>query len=219
MSRVFYQGVLLLLWVLVGCTGSNVTSIWKSPDAHPAEYKKLMILGIIREPDRNVRISMEKELVGGFKNLGYNAFSAYEVYGPGTFKNMTEEQANAKLSADGVDAVLTVVLLDKQKERYYVPGRVRFTPYFTYHDRFWRYYTSIYYRIDEPGYYDYSTRYFWESNFYDLSTNKLVYSVQTQSFDPQSTASLAAEYSRTIIKAMTNDKIIENKTGKMALLK
>ena len=63
-----------------------------------------MVLGIIREADRTLRESMENHLVGDLKDLGYNAFSAYQEYGPKAFDGMTEEQANKKLAADGIDA-------------------------------------------------------------------------------------------------------------------
>ena len=146
-----------------------------------------MVLGIVREADRNVRIQMENHLVGDLKDLGYNVFSAYQVYGPKMFQDMNEQQAMIKLVEDSIDAVVTIVLLDKQKERNYVPGRVMYSPYITYHRRVWGYYNSMYMRIEEPGYYEVTTKYFWESNFYDLSINKLLFSVQTQSFSPSST--------------------------------
>jgi hypothetical protein len=42
-----------------------------------------------------------------------------------------------------------------------------------------------------PGYYETNTRYFWEANLYDLGNSEMIYSIQTESFDPASTADLA----------------------------
>ena len=195
---------------------TRITSTWKSPEIAPGKYDKIMVLGIIREADRTLKQSMENHLVGDLKQLGYNAFSAYQEYGPKAFDGMNEEQANKKLAADGIDAVVTVVLLDKQKERYYVPAQVMYTPYITYHNHLWGYYHSIYTRIDGPGYYEVSTKYFWESNFYDLSINKLVYSVQTQSFESASTDKLAHEYGQKIIKSMVTDNVLPKQEIKVA---
>jgi len=200
---------------LFSCSAISVTSVWKAPDVSPKKYNKVMVLGIVREADRNVRIQMENHLVGDLKDLGYNVFSAYQVYGPKMFQDMNEQQAMIKLVDDSVDAVVTVVLLDKQRERNYVPGRVMYSPYITYHRRVWGYYNSMYMRIEEPGYYEVTTKYFWESNFYDLSINKLLFSVQTQSFSPSSTDALAHEYGQKIIQSMVKNNVLQKQEQKV----
>ena len=209
MKKTKWVGLLVMLLCIQGCATSYITSTWKASDVTVRRYNKLMILGIIREADRTLRERMENHLVGDLKDLGYNAFSAFQEYGPKAFDGMSEAQANQQLAHEGIDAVLTVVLLDKEKERYYVPGRVIYTPYFTYQDHFWAYYRSIHNRILEPDYYEVATKYFWESNLYDLASNKLVYSVQTQSFDPTSTDGMAHEYGRMIVRDMTKNNILK----------
>ena len=173
-----------------------------------------MVLGIIREADRNIRIQMENHLVDDLRNLGYNAFSAYDQYGPKTFQNMTAEQATKKLARENVDAVLTIVLLDKQRERYYMPRTIIYSPYMSYHNRVWGYYYSLNSRIEEPGYYEVTTKYFWESNFYDLAQNKLLFSVQTQFFEPSSAGDLAHEYGQKIIQQMIKNNVLQKQQEK-----
>ncbi len=77
-----------------------------------------------------------------------------------------------------------------------------------YYNRFWPYYGTLNYRIYEPGYYVTDTRYFWESNVYDVSTQSLLYSVQTKSFDPATSESLGHEYGKLIIKAITDNAVL-----------
>lgn len=203
--------VFLVLAIIINGCGSTtrITSTWKAAGISADNYHKVMVLGIIREADRNVRIQMENRLLTGLKDLGYNAFSAYQVYGPQMFQNTSEQEANKQLAGDGVDAVLTVVLLDKQRERYYAPGRVVYSPYVIYQNRVWGYYRMLYTRIDEPDYYQESTRYFWESNLYDLKTNQLLFSVQTQSFDPSSVDELAKDYGQKIISTMVQNNVLQ----------
>lgn len=213
MRRLLVLGFLTLVILFQNCKTSQITSTWKAKDFTPKEYSKIMVVGIIREADRTIREQMEKHLVEDLRLQGLNAFSSYVEYGPKTFENMNENSVNEKLAAEGVDGVLTIVLLNKEKERYYVPARVVYTPYVTYHDRFWRYYSSVYTRIESPDYYGVSTKYFWESNFYDLKGNKLLYSVQTQSFDPGSASSMAHEYGQMIIKNIISSNIF-SRSGK-----
>lgn len=207
-----------LLLMVVGCgTSSRITSSWKADNANPNKFKKIIVLGLITEKDRSLREKMEQHLVGDLKALGYDATCSCDEYNPKAFENMSEEQAISKLRNSGVDALLTVVLLDKAREKQYVPGRVYYTPYSIYHNRFWRYSRVMYDRIYTQGYYVTNTQYFWESNLYDLAANELVYSSQSQSFDPPGSENLADEYGEMIVKDMAKKNVLADQ--KTAALK
>jgi hypothetical protein len=203
--------VAFLLMVLASCTGTRITHSWKSEKAPVANYSKIMVLGLIREADIRIREKMEDHMVGDLKDLGYNAASSLREYGPKAFDKMEEAAAIEKIKSSGVNAVITIVMLDKTRERYYVPGHISYSPYGIYYDRFWGYYNTMYGRIYSPGYYEVSTRYFWESNLYDITSNELIYSVQTESFDPANTEMLGHEYGRMIIKDMVKKKVLTKK--------
>jgi hypothetical protein len=68
----------------------------------------------------------------------------------------------------------------------------------------------MYERIYSEGYYATDTKYFWESNFYDLGSNQLMYSAQSQSFDPASTETLGHEYGQMIVKNMVQKNILSD---------
>ncbi len=203
-----YKMTFVAFLLMAGCSTSRITSSWKASNLQPKKYNKILVLGLIREPDRMVREKMEEHLVGDLKDLGYNAVCSCEEFSSKTFENVNEQEAIRKLNGGGIDAVLTIVLLDKSKERYYIPDRVYYSPYYMYHNRFWGYYTTMNDRIHSPGYYAVDTKYFWESNFYDLSNRELLYSVQSQSFSPESTVSLAHEYGQMIVKDMVKSNVI-----------
>lgn len=199
---------LLVLIILLGCSSSRVTSSWQPPQTAPKAYNKIAVLGLIREADRSLRENMENHLVGDLRAQGFNAYSSYAQFGPKAFEGLSEEQVYDRLKQSGADAVLTIVLLNKEKERHYVPGRVEYSPYAVYYHRFGGYYTTLLTRIETPGYYTIDTRYFWESNLYDLGSRELIYSVQTQSFDPSSTENLAHDYGEMIVEDMVKRKVL-----------
>jgi hypothetical protein len=95
------------------------------------------------------------------------------------------------------------------EENKYIPGNVFYTPYSFYYNRFWGYRTTLYRRIYEPGYYVTETKYFWESNLYKMSNQKLVYSVQTESFDPVNAESMAHEYGKMILEDMVKQNVLK----------
>lgn len=208
MKNIQYSAILLLL-VLFSCTSSKITNSWKSGSVPYKKYNKILVIGINGGKDIGSKEKMETEFVADLRNLGYNAVSSVQEFGPKTFQNIDEDAVITKFQGTGFDAVITIVLLSKEKERYYVPAQVYFSPYAMYHRHFWGYYNTMYARIYTPGYYVLDKRYFWESNLYDLSTKELVYSVQTESYNPSSSTSLAHEYGELIVNDMIKNNVLK----------
>lgn len=209
MKTIQQIGLILLASLFVtACSTTKITSSWKAANLQPKKYSKILVLGLIKDSDRSLQEKMEMHLADDLKSKGYNAVGSLQEFGPKAFANLTEAEAIARLKQSNIEAVVTIVLLDKQKERNYVPGRMYYSPYVMYYNRFWPYYGTLNYRIYEPGYYVTDTRYFWESNVYDVSTQSLLYSVQTKSFDPATSESLGHEYGKLIIKAITDNAVL-----------
>jgi len=196
------------LGILLACSSTRVTNSWKSAQTTPAHYKKILVVGLYGENHLAERARMEEHLVGDLKALGYDARSSLQDYGPRAFDGKQEQTVVNELKNSSIDAVITIVLLDKQKEQRYVPGEVYYSPYFIYQRNFWHYYNTMYGRIYTPGYYTTTTRYFWESNLYDLASRELIYSVQTESFDPASVETLAHEYGKAIVKDIVKMQVL-----------
>ncbi|NDE78313.1 MAG: hypothetical protein EB047_03785 [Chitinophagaceae bacterium] len=203
-----YAAVILLFVVLACGSSSRITSSWRSSDKATATFKKVIVLGLIKESDRTIREEMEQYLAQELRLRGQTAVCACDLYSPKEFDQLTEKQALEKLKDSGVDAVLTIVLLDKTRERYYIPGQSYYTPYGIYYNRFWGYSRTIYGRIYSQGYYTTDTKYFWESNLYDLESGELLYSAQSQSFDPPSSAAMGKEYGRLIVDDLVSKRVI-----------
>ena len=199
---------LLSLWLLSGCFSSRLVYSWQEAGTAQVPFKKIMVVALIPDKDRRLQEQMEDHLVNDLASLGYEASSSLKEMGPNAFNKSTEEEVLDKLKNSGVDGVMTIVLLDKSRERYYVPGQIMYTPYRVYHGRFYGYYSTLYDRIYSPGYYEYSTRYFWESNLFDLSGKKLLYTAQTESFDPENASSMGHEYSLVILKDMIRKQLL-----------
>jgi hypothetical protein len=207
MKQNFFYALLCII-AITSCTSSRIISSWKET-ASPAEtYKKIMVIAL-SQPDNALKEQMEKHLLGDLKSHGIQGLSAYQEYGPKAFDKLDEQSVLEKIQNSGVDAILTIVLLDKSKERRYVGSYMHARPYAVYYNRFWGYYTTLYNRIYSPGYYVTNTEYFWESNLYDASSRKLVYSVQTKSFNPKNSEALAHEYGQLIISDMIQQKVLK----------
>ncbi len=205
--------------LLVACSSSRITNTWKAENVQPIYYKTILVLALINDPDKSIRADMEAKLVANLKELGYTAICSCDEFGRESFEGMTEQEALAKLTNNEIDAVLTTVLLNKTKERYYVPSRVSYPSYAVAQGRFWGYYTSVVEKVYSPDYYVIDTKYFWESNFYSLkNASQLLYSANSESFDPKSTSRLTSEYGKMIVKDMLKAKVITDKPKEKVLL-
>ena len=212
MKKIIWFALLLAFLVPACGPTSSLTHTWKAQNITPKNYNKIVVLALMR--DLGFKEQMEQHIVGDLTSMGYTAVCSCNEYDPKAFQGMTESEAIAKLKNGGVDAVLTIVMLDKQKERYYVPSHVYYTPYYVSHNRFWLYYHNMYDRVSTQGYFVTNTKYFWESNLYDLDADKLIYSAQSTSFDPSSAAGLGHEYGQMIVKNMVKNNVIgEQKKG------
>lgn len=209
MNKVKWLSLMVLL-MLSACSSSRITHTWKS-DVPSRNYKKILVLALNGETDVAASQQMEDHLAGDLQNQGYQAKSSIREFGPRAFRQLKEEAVLDKLQNSRFDAVITIVLLNKEKERYYVPGRPYYSPYVGYYRNFYGYYTTIYHRIYAPGYYVTNTKYFWESNLFDVTTRELIYSVQTESFDYNSTDMLAHEYGKLIVKDMVKKQVLTQK--------
>lgn len=206
---------LLSISILMGCSSTRITHSWQANDVTKKEYKKIIVLALLKNNDREFREKMEGHIVGDLIDLGYNAVASINEFGPQTFEGLKEEEAVTKLQNSGADAVITVVLLDKERERKYIPGRVIYSPYSIYYRRFGGYYNTMSNRVFARGYYAEQTNYFWESNFYEMDNKELLYSIQTKSFDPASASELAHEYGRLIVKDMVKHGVLVKKQTKL----
>lgn len=202
--------VLLVFMVafFASCNSSKITHTWKLANMPYKKYNKILVIGINGGDDLGNKEKMESEFVDDLRSMGYNAVSAIQEYGPKTFRKLDEDSVISKFQGTGIDAVITIVLLNKEKEKYYVPSQVYFSPYVMYHRHFWGYYNTMYTRIYSPGYYVENKKYFWESNLYDLSAKELIYSVQTESYNPGSSMQLAHEYGQKIVNDMVKNNVL-----------
>jgi hypothetical protein len=190
---------------LFSCQTSKITNTWTDANVSPKKYTKILVLGVLKDNDRELQSKMEKHLATDLNDLGYSAFAASDVYPAGTFINGDTLRAVEAINSKDFDAILTIVLLNKEKERRYVPGKVTNMPY---NDQFDRYYYTTYERIYTEGYYTTDTKFFWQSNFYDYAAKKMIYSSQTRSFDTGSKESLAHYYGLLLANNLVKSRVL-----------
>jgi hypothetical protein len=193
--------------LIFSCSTTKITSSWKAENAVTKPYHNIMVWGILPENDSTLRKQIETHIVNDLIDKGYHAVSSLEVYKSKAYKKLTAKEIVDEFNTTGVDAVITMVLLDKEKEKIYYPGGIFNQPE-NMNGNLDRYYSLTYEKVFTPGYYISTTNYFWEANLFEVAGDKLTYSVHTKSFEPASTEALAHENGLMIIKDMLKKKVI-----------
>lgn len=191
---------ILALFLLAACSNTHITSSWRNDRVPPVHYAKVMVLAMVPDNQRNIRQAMERSMVDQLHRNGYEAVSAFQEFGPKAFEGMTEAASVAKAKADGADGLLTISQTDHRRTRQYVPGTIYPSPW----GWGWGWGGGYY----SPGYVRSANRFAWETNFYDVGSDKVLYSVQSNSFDPSSATDLADSYSKQIVRDMKEKKVL-----------
>jgi hypothetical protein len=204
----------LLTALLFSCSTTNITSSWKAENAATRIYRNVMVWAILPEKDSMIRNQMETHLVNDLVEKGYHVVSSLDVYRSKAYKKLTAQEIVDEFKKTGVDAVITIALLNKEREDKYYPAGIINQPVNNM-GKLDNYYSTVYEKIFTPGYYISTTSYFWEAGLFEVADNKLIYAVRTKSFDPSTTETLAHENGKTILKDMLKKKVIIDQMPKV----
>lgn len=200
--------LLILTAALFSCKATKISSSWKANEHVTKPYHNVMVWSILPESDSILRKQIETHLVNDLVKKGYHAISSLDVYKDKAYQKLSPKDIIAEFKSTGVDAVLSIVLLNREKEEKYYPGGY-FTQPVNNYGNLDRYSSNVFERVLTPGYYVHTVNYYLESSFFEVKEDKLIYSARTKSFDPFTTDMLAHENGTLIVKDMIRKKIIK----------
>jgi hypothetical protein len=204
--KIFILSIMAFFFIF-SCNSTKISSSWKAENVQTKPYHNVMVWGLLAEKDSSLRKQMETHLVNDLVSKGYHAVSSTDVYKAKAYKKLTSSEIVDEFKNTGIDAVITLALLDKEKEEKYYPGGFYNQPG-NMSSNLDKYYSGIYEKVFTPGYYIATTTYFWESSLFEVKADKMIYTVRTISFDPSTTETLAHENGLKIIKDMVKKKVI-----------
>lgn len=211
MKKLMFLMIPMLVLALASCSSSKITSSWNDTGSvqDAAKMKKIIVVGLFDDKNRTLRKQMEEQLVKQLNLQGYEAVTSYSIYGPKSFQNVSGDKAVRMARQNNVDGVITIGLIDKTKDRSYVPNNNWNNGFYgPYAFRPWGYYYRPYYMPGfRSGYYQTNINYTFETNLYDVNSQKLLYSVQTQSNDPSTMSVLTYDYARSVIKDLKKSNL------------
>lgn len=170
--------------------------------------------GIIVLSDKaTVRATVEKDLVDAMKVEGHKAVRGIDVFPPSfRGKELDKKTILDTFQHHGIDAIITVSLLDVESETRYIPGQVNYAPSirFGWYGSFWGYYSHWYPRVYQPGYYTEDKTYYIEVNLYDVKTESLIWSAQSETHNPADLHIASRNFSKTVVKRLKKDGVLNH---------
>ncbi len=218
--------LILITFVLESCssTATQITGSWKDPESK--SYKDFFVA--VLSKNLPARSTLERDISSRLKHEGVKVTQSLDVFSHSEKLETTEEKKAAveKIQGLGHDAIITVTLIKHTEEERYVPGANSYTPtnigygsgYYQpmtggvpgpgSYGAFGGYYTSASTAYSTPGYYEMDKAYFVESRVYDTKTSKLVWSAQSETFNPGDLASASSDFSTVMVAAMKKAQLI-----------
>lgn len=200
-------------WLLpfAGGTTTEVTGSWKNPDVTLLPMNTILVTALTGRT--NARQTVETDLSNALQKKGFKAVKSMDILPPSftTGKEPDKEALLKKIKGSAIDAILTVALIDQTTENRYVPGNYGYQPMtrFGYYGRFWGYYATWYPTLYSPGYYTEEKTYFLETNLYDAHTEALLWSAQSETYNPESLQSFSKGFANVVLQEMQKNGLIQ----------
>jgi hypothetical protein len=199
--------LLFLTSFMVSCGPSQkVTSSWVNKEVPAgAKYKTIFILALVQ--NQSAKNIIETDLAKAAEAKGMKVYKSSEVFAPNfTKENLPDKQTILeKVKSLGCEGVLSIGLVDKQSETRYVPGTTMYTPYMGYGMGFGGYYGYMGSTMYNPGYYTEEKTYFMEANLFDVASEKLIWSAQSEAYNPSSISKFSRDYTAVIADRINKD--------------
>ncbi|MEO9804765.1 MAG: hypothetical protein ABJF04_16030 [Reichenbachiella sp.] len=195
----------LTLLLLNSCLPEGYMRTWSTDLDYDKDFKKIMIMGLVNNV--TLRSDIEYEVVTAAQKTNLTATNSLSMFPPELGKPFEDvERFKTRLREKGFDGIITVALIDIKAERY-IPPETNYEP-LVYYDRFRTYYFRTYDLVYRPGYFSQYSKYFIETNFYELKGGTLVWSGRSQIFNPDELESYSRTYSRGLFKELLQEGVI-----------
>jgi hypothetical protein len=202
---------MLVILLLAACsTSTRITGSWIDPETKqkPLNDRTIFITSLARNIEVRTKLENSMAEQAALRNVktekSTNHLSA-EFYQ----KLPTKQQLLSSIKRTGASSILTMTLINKESNNRYVRGNNMYMPFrYGGFGGFYNYYNFMYPFMMDPGYYVTDKRYFLETNLYDVETEKLIWSAQSETVNPGSINNFVRDYPKVVLEQMAKDGVI-----------
>jgi hypothetical protein len=190
-TRLFGALSILMLFFMTSCASTKVTGEWKDPNMTAKQFKRIMVMGVAKQPKD--RRTYEDEFVRQLKAKGVMAFSSHSLIPHDKMRDSaTIVQTVESMEFDGV--IITRVGDIKARQQSY------------YTINMYDYYNSIFaYRTVTTTH---QQKFGFESNLYDAKTEKLVFSLSSDTYAQDNINKRLGSYIKTVVNKLIQNNLL-----------
>jgi len=209
-----------LFAILLSACGPSqkITNSWINPDlSSNAPYESIFVM--VLSQSTGISFSVEDRMAAILAERGQKAVLSSAVFPPNTkiSDNFTREQMAATIKKTGCGAVFVISVLDVQTVETYNPGSSYAPMSYGYYGSYYGYYNHYYPQVYSQGYYSTDKTYYIEANFYDLANDKLLWSIQSESYNPTSIDKWFDDFSYDLLNELKDEGLIEGEVPRKRL--
>ena len=205
-----YLFILLFALALSACGPSQkITNSWINPEAGSnAPYKSIFV--IVMTQNEGNSYSIEDRMASLIASRGQKVVVSTAVFPPSfsNSENFTREQMAEAIKRTGCDAVFVIAVLDVKTVETYQPGRAYYPMNYGMYGSYYGYYNHYYPQVYSSGYYTSDKTYYIETNFYDLEQDQLLWSIQSEAYNPSSLDSWFDNYIYNLLNELKAEGLI-----------
>ena len=193
-------GLLFLAAALAACTTSKPTLEWRDQSYSGGPFDNILIVGIANQV--TARRTFENTFVDRLAEDKINATASFALM-PAETRPSTES-IKAIISDIKFDAILVTHMVGVKETENYHPGIYLMDTNRGFYD----YYDYVGGYVYEPGYYTKNKLVKLETNLYEAKTEQIVWSMQSETMNPNSDKDLIDAKIKTVIKRLKEQKLI-----------
>ena len=192
--------------VLSSCASTRILSHWTDPSI-TSKIRKALVIGV--GPNATNRRLFEDTFSGQLNSKGATALTSYQFIPEAS--QVSRETVAPLVGENQITHVIVARLVDRKTVETYVPPTVStsyYPSYPTYYGGWYDYYHTSYSTTVSPGY-TYETTYVnVETNVYDVSSEKLIWSGLTETELGSNITSQLGEYVAILLDQLQKDKLL-----------
>jgi hypothetical protein len=182
-----------------------MTGVWVNKEKMQGKsFHKVFVLAMTADVD--VKARMENDMAAAIEKKGYQVVKGIDVL-PIDIKNPrkpTKEEIVDKVKSSGCDAAIITAVLKKDESIAYTEGGTTYSksPEYTWGNSYYGYYNHWYQTTSTSSYYTNDKTYIMQTNLYDVASEELMWSVQSDVVNPSSLEQFSKSYMSGLVKKM-----------------
>lgn len=203
-TKLFGALSIILLFLITSCASTKVVNEWKDPNLTTKKFKKIMVIGVAKQPPQ--RRSYEDEFVRQLQAKGVKAIASHTLIPRDKMRD--RDTITQNIEGLGVDGVIITRLKEVNDKKQFF-GEKDKIPYDNYNNMY-EYYNSSFVMAPSshsrnPTNYQ---KFGFESNLYDTETEKLVFSLVSNTYAQDNIQERLGSYIKTVVTKLSQNNLL-----------